>query len=151
MSKQRLTFKVDGGLKKLSEFYASADKDTAATETYWHNPAALLEALEVCPAKEIRISSGYKQLAETMVDVDFGQWSAEGSPMLNAGKLTDDFSQAFTTVSVAVVVVVVTVTVTSGYNREEPARLPVPGAPKFGIADMARHAQTVAEQVGWFS
>lgn len=155
MRKQRLTFKVDGGLKKLSEFYSSADKDTAAADTYWKNPGALLEALAVSPSKEIRISSGYKQLADTMDKVDFGQWHAEGVPMLNAGKLGDDFGNAFTSVSVAVVVVVVTVTVVSGHHREQEApaqRLPVPGGPKFAeIADMSRHAQTVAEQVGWFS
>ncbi len=153
MSKQRLTFKVDGGLKKLSEFYSSKGSEAAATDTYWKNPGALLEALSVAPSKEIRISSGYKQLADTMGDVDFGAWSEEGVPMLNAGRLGDDFGQAFTSVSVAVVVVVITVTVTSGYKPEQPAqRLPVPGGPKMaGIADMAFHAQAVAEQVGWFS
>ena len=154
MTKRRLTFKVEGGLKKLSELYASADKDHKATDTYWHNPGALLEALSVAPSKEIRISSGYKQLADTMDKVDFGQWQAEGSPALQAGRLGDDFGQAFTTVSVAVVVVVVTVTVTTGYTEDKrtPARVPVPGGPKFAsVEDMARHAQTVAEQVGWFS
>jgi hypothetical protein len=154
MSKQRLTFKVEGGLKKLSEFYSSKGGEAAATDTYWKNPGALLEALSVAPSKEIRISAGYKHLADTMGDVDFNGWQAEGAPVMQAGKLNDDFIHAFTSVSVAVVVVVITVTVTSGYNREEPAqqRLPVPGGPKFAnVAEMSRHAQTVAEQVGWFS
>jgi hypothetical protein len=154
MSKQKLKFKVDGGLKKLSELYASSDKDAGATDTYWKNPGALLEALAVAPSKEIRLSSGYKQLADTMGQVDFGSWSTDGVPTLEAGRLGDDFGQAFTCTSVAVVVVVVTVTVVSGYHREEPAqqRLPVPGGPKMAsIADMAYHAQAVAEQVGWFS
>ena len=153
MSKQRLTFKVDGGLKKLSEFYSTAGSDEFAVDAYWKNPAALLEALSVAPAKEIRISSGYKHLADTMGDVDFNGWQAEGAPIMQAGKLNDDFTQAFTSVSVAVVVVVITVTVTSGYKKEEPVqRLPVPGGPSFAsVAEMSRHAQTVAEQVGWFS
>jgi hypothetical protein len=149
-----LKFKVEGGLKKLSEFYATAEKDAGATDTYWHNPAALLEALEVAPSKEIRISAGYKQLADTMGQVDFGSWSTDGVPTLEAGRLGDDFGQAFTCTSVAVVVVVITVTVVSGYHREEPAqqRLPVPGGPKMAsIADMTHHAQSVAERVGWFS
>ena len=152
MTKAKLKFKVEGGLKKLSELYASAEKDAAATDTYWKNPGALLEALAVAPSKEIRISAGYKQLADTMDKVDFGAWSTDGVPTLEAGRLGDEFGQAFTSVSVAVVVVVVTVTVVSGYRDEPVQRAPVPGGPKMAsIADMAYHAQSVAEQVGWFS
>ena len=66
-----------------------------------------------------------------------------------AGGLRDDFTQAFTVTSVAVVVVVVTVTVVSGYDRSAPAqRAPVHG-PK--MSQMSHYAQSVAEQVGWFS
>lgn len=175
MTKQKLKFKVEGGLRKLSEFYSNCDHDLNATETYWKNPGALMEALEVAPAKEIRISHGYKKLADTIDKIDFEKWEstfgraseecgpfqekafnsllhAVGgyTPALHAGDFRDDFEQAFTITTVAVAVVVVTVTVVSGHQREAPTpRTPVPGSPKF--QQMALYAQSVADQVGWFS
>lgn len=176
MTKQKLKFKVEGGLQKLSELYSRTDNDVSAAATYWHNPAALMEALEVAPAREIRISHGYKKLADTMDKIDFGKWEGTFSrapedageifektafnslmhavggvdPALRAGDYGDAFNQSVTITSVAVVVVVVTVTVVSGYQKDAPTpRTPVPGAPKF--SQMAAYAQSVAEQVGWFS
>ncbi len=176
MTKQKLKFKLEGGLQKLSDFYATTDTDKTATETYFNNPAALMEALDVTPAKEIRISDGYKKLSDTMGNIDFNKWhdtfdrSAEDCGTAfqdkaftslmhavggydaerHAGGLRDDFTQAFTVTSVAVVVVVVTVTVVSGYDRSAPAqRAPVPGGSR--MSQMSHYAQSVAEQVGWFS
>jgi hypothetical protein len=182
MTKQKLKFKIEGGLQKLADFYSATDKDTHAHDTYWHNPGALLEALAVAPAKEIRISTGYKKLAETAPTIDFDKWTGtfdsgmtDGvtaappgtayaslmqavDPAQHCGKISEDFDNAITVTSVAVVVVVVTVTVVSGradYNKETPARLPVPNSPKFMApnfaAEMSRTAQAVAEQIGWFS
>lgn len=157
MTKQKLKFKVEGGLNRLSDFYAATDTDLTATDTYWHNPAALMEALEVAPAREIRISTGYKKLAETMDKVDFGKWhgtfdrttedceanfqdkafnslmhAVGGSDTpLHAGTYGEKFNQAFTVTSVAVVVVVVTVTVVSGYQAPASPEPPFPADPSF--------------------
>ena len=74
MAKQKLTFKIDGGLEKISRLYASAESDKQALNTYGENPAALLEALSVTPEREIRLSAGYRKLAETMDTIDLSQW-----------------------------------------------------------------------------
>lgn len=189
MTKQKLKFKVDGGLAKLSELYTAADKDEGAADAYWQNPGALLEALNVAPSKEIRISPGYKKLADSMDAIDFAKWndtfdhsrddgmsvqenaftslwhSVDGADRatLEAGRLGDDFGQAYTitmtmtmTMTITITVTMtMTVTITSGYSRDENQRkLPVPGGPSFATADVARmtrYAQTLADHVGWFS
>ncbi len=190
MTKQKLTFKVDGGLKKLAGFYATAEKEEKAADIYWQKPEALLEALDVAPAKEIRISSGYKKLADTMETIDFEKWhgsfdrtrddgdlniqetaftslyhavAGADRDALQAGRLGDNFGQAMTvtitmtmTMTITITVTMtMTVTVTSGYNKDEPKRLPVPGGPSFASAAelgvMARYAQTVADHIGWFA
>lgn len=74
MTKQKLKFKIEGGLSKLSELYAGTD--AKMSDSYWHNPAQLMEALQVAPAKEIRLSSGYKKLADALGDFDFGGFHA---------------------------------------------------------------------------
>ncbi|MBI1215569.1 MAG: hypothetical protein GC185_07105 [Alphaproteobacteria bacterium] len=176
MTKQKLKFKVDGGLRKLADFYDSAQQEKSASEAYWNNPAALLEALDVAPEKEIRISGGYKKLADTMDSVDFKKWNdtfdhdmkdnglyvqpkpyaslwnAVDPESLQAGDLGDAFDRAYNVV-VVLITITVTVTVTSGYIRDEDSRRPAtPNAPKFsGIPQMSSYAQSVADQVGWFS
>lgn len=186
--KQKLKFKVDGGLARLSELYTAAEQDERAADSYWQNPGALLEALNVAPSKEIRISEGYKKLADSMETIDFAKWNgtfdrSRGDGMgvqetaftslwhavagadratLEAGRLGDDFGQAYTitmtmtmTMTITITVTMtMTVTVTSGYQKDEQKRLPVPGGPSFAAADvarMSRYAQTLADHVGWFS
>jgi hypothetical protein len=190
MTKQKLTFKVDGGLKKLADFYATAEKEEKAADTYWQKPEALLEALNVAPSKEIRISSGYRKLAASMETIDFEKWhgsfdrtrddgdlgvqetaftslyqtvAGADIDVLQMGRLGDDFGHAMTitmtmtmTMTITITVTMtMTVTITSGYSKEEPQRLPVPGGPKFASAAelgvMARYAQTVADHIGWFA
>lgn len=185
--KQKLTFKVDGGLEKVSELYAKAD-NAQALQTYGENPAALLEALSVEPTQQIRVSAGYKKLADEMDNIDFGTWrdTFEGctdslqpkaltslwyavngyEPVIHAGGLGDEFNNSMT-VSISITVTItmtmtmtMTSTVASGYDRvNEQMNVTGGHAPPKGpqmahrkdLTYMARHAQTMAEQIGWFS
>ena len=185
MKKQKLTFKVDGGLEKVSALYAAAQNNKQAVENYGQNPASLLQALSVEPSREIRISEGYKKLASTMDTINFGKWhdtfeprtettsytlqqkaftslwyAVNGyDPALQAGKMGDDFEQANAVVVVVTFTMTVTMASTNGYSdkfKEIPAyRTPTQDGPKFAgkeeLAYMSRYAQTVAEQIGWFS
>src|SRR4051812_24895592 len=87
MKKQKLKFKVDGGLARLSELYTAAEQDERAADSYWQNPGALLEALNVAPSKEIRISPGYKKLADSMDGIDFTKWHGTFDHSRNDGDL----------------------------------------------------------------
>lgn len=69
MTKQKLKFKIDGGLSKLSELYAATD--SAGADAYFDNPAALMSALSVEPAREIRLAQGYKKLSDALCSFDF--------------------------------------------------------------------------------
>lgn len=128
MTKQKLKFKIEGGLNKLSELYTATDKDSTATDTYWENPSALLEALSVAPSKEIRISQGYRKLAETMGGINFEELrgsfdytrtddGVQAKPLttilsavagvapevIRAGGLKDDFGkEGFNTISISI-------------------------------------------------
>jgi hypothetical protein len=77
MTKQKLTFKVEKGLEKIAGIYAAADKDAGAAQAYFDNPAALMEALQVAPHREIRLSPGYKRLADALCSFDFDSYQAE--------------------------------------------------------------------------
>jgi hypothetical protein len=139
MTKQKLTFKVDGGLKKLAGFYATAEKEENAADTYWQKPEALLEALNVAPSKEIRISSGYKKLADTMQAIDFEKWhgsfdrtrddgdlgiqetaftslyhavAGADKAALQMGRLGEDFGQAMTITMTMTMTITITITMT---------------------------------------
>lgn len=167
MKKQKLTFKVEGGLKKLSALYASTDKETA--DTYWQKPAALLEAFEVAPAKEIRISSGYKKLADALDTLDYGLYhetlAEEGAhncagvnpgvftslwhavsgyePGMQAGRLGDEFNGPIVAVAVSMITVSVAFVNLSGSNerkddREERPGYRVPAGPRFASREQLR-------------
>ena len=157
-TKEKLKFKVAGGLGKLSDFYAGTGADAA--ETYFNNPAALLEALEVAPAKEIRISSGYKKLADSMEEIDFGLyhstfseegvrdcsgvnlnvltslWNTVGGDCaVQAGPLKKDFNDPIVAVAVSMITVAVAFVNLSGMNEDKvnrnvPQKKP-PGGPAF--------------------
>jgi hypothetical protein len=144
MTKQKLTFKIDGGLKRLSAFYAGAADDAATT--YWQRPSALLEALAIAPAKEIRLSSGYKKLADALDSLDYGLYhetlsaredkSACGTNAgvftslwhavsgygegVQAGGLTDEFNEGpIVAVAVSMITVSVAFVNLSGSNYKE--------------------------------
>ncbi len=167
MTKQKLTFKIDGGLKKLSAFYAGAAEDAATT--YWQRPSALLEALAVAPAKEIRLSSGYKKLADALDTLDYGLyhetlsakessacgtnanvftslWHAvSGHDELQAGGLTDEFNEGpIVAVAVSMITVSVAFVNLSGSNykdekdREQRPGYRVPAGPRFASTEQLR-------------
>jgi hypothetical protein len=166
MTKQKLTFKVEGGLSRLSEFYAETkEKDPVA---YWENPGALLEALSVAPAKEIRLSAGYRKLAEVMDTLDYGLYhdtlAAEGAHNcagvnpsvftslwntvsghdtgLQAGRLGDEFNGPIVAVAVSMITVAIAFVNLSGTNeRKEDMERPgyrVPAGPRFASKDQVR-------------
>jgi hypothetical protein len=163
VTKQKLKFKVDGGLKKLSEFYATAEKEAGASDMYWKNPAALLEALEVAPSKEIRISSGYKKLADTMDTIDFEKWhgtfdmsrddgdlgvqekaftslwhavAGADRDALEAGRLNDKFEQALTVTVTVTITITITMTMTMT-STVTSGRKEEPRAPVPGAPSLA--------------
>jgi hypothetical protein len=225
MAKQKLTFKIEGGLDKVSELYA-ASNNAADLQTYGENPAALLQALSITSEKEIRISSGYKKLAEEMGNIDFGQWlntfepateeSARNlqikpltslwqtvngyTPVIQAitGKAEDSMNMVVEMITVVAAVAAAAVWTSVSMQGRTPRKPPAPKmieaaensptshafinmqmnfnmnvnynmnmstngrtprrnppAPKMiGAADiayMSRHAQMMAEHVGWFS
>ena len=165
--KQKLTFKVEGGLSRLSAFYAGAADDAATT--YWQRPSALLEALSAAPAKEIRLSSGYKKLADALDTLDYGLYhetlsAKETAPCgtnpgvftslwhavsghddtLQAGKLGDEFNEGpIVAVAVSMITVSVAFVNLSGSNHEErkhedrPAYR-VPAGPRFASREQLR-------------
>ena len=185
MKKQKLTFKIDGGLEKVSLLYAAAENNKQSVESYGQNPASLLQALSIEPSREIRISEGYKKLASTLSTIDFGKWhdtlepetdknsfnlqqkaftslwyAVNGyDPALQAGKLNEDFKEANLVVVLITMTITITMASTNGYNdtiKDQPAyRTPASDGPKFAtrgeLAYMSRYAQTIAEQIGWFS
>jgi hypothetical protein len=165
MTKQKLKFKVEGGLKRLSEFYAGAAEDAATT--YWQNPSALLEALSVAPAKEIRISGGYKKLADALETLDYGLYHdtlmakaadvctdenvitsirhavAGHDETLNAGTISDEFNRGpIVAVAVSMITVSVVVVNLSGYQRDEDMEkrpgYRVPAGPRFATTEQLR-------------
>ena len=165
--KQKLTFKVEGGLSRLSAFYAGAADDAATT--YWQRPSALLEALSVAPEKEIRLSSGYKKLADALETLDYGLyhetlsareagpcgtnanvftslWHAVGGhdESLQAGRLGDEFNEGpIVAVAVSMITVSVAFVNLSGSNHreekhEERPAYRVPAGPRFATTEQLR-------------
>lgn len=152
MTKRKLKFKTEGGLRKLPDFYAHTDTGTRATGTCWHNPAALMEALEAAPAREIRIldkwegtfSRASEECGDVFEENAFNSLlhAAGGhTPALRAGELGGGLKR-----------LVATVTVIGESQREAPhhtPRTPVPGSPR--LSQMALYAQPPAPQADWFS
>lgn len=159
MTKQKLKFKIEGGLSKLSELYAGTNAKMA--DGYWQNPSMLLEALHVAPSKEIRLSLGYKKLSDALGGFDFGQFYAtiEEQGREECGLNLDVLQRMWDKVGgldctvhidekqlqgpiVAVAVSMITVAVAfvnlSGYNEYKSEKAPVqpvyrkpPAGPKF--------------------
>lgn len=167
MKKQKLTFKIDGGLDRLSAFYAGAAEDAATT--YWQRPSALLEALDVAPAKEVRLSSGYKKLADALETLDYGLYhetlsAQEATPCgvnegiytslwhavsghgegMQAEGLRDKFNDGpIVAVAVSMITVSVAFVNLSGSNerkdeREQRPAYRVPAGPRFASAEQLR-------------
>ena len=163
MARKTLQFKVPGGLKKVSEFYLAHDGKTEDLNTYWHDPAALLKHFTDQPVSaQIKLSEGYKKLADTMDTVNFDRWiesfeegkRADDGPSVNACALTslwhsvsgydagamqlsgmrDKFNSMTVTILMMVTVTItVTITVASGSPDGEDMDDEAPGSRSPGI------------------